>query len=124
MILYMTCVENDEPNNYDGGKVLLIACRGQRPEILGQLTDARLMLMCVYDEFMRQFPVSREAKQEVAFRITIDEIPVAELPPDPDAPLDLFNGRGEQVDAAGNLVPNGRRIAVAGGPDPATGDPR
>lgn len=112
--VFMRCTENRVEDDYDGGLVLLQGVKGQRPEIAGEIVDARLVLSAAHDAFMRRFPVTRDEKQARYFRVTIKEVPLSDVPPDPDAKPELFNKAGERVDASG------RPLTF----DPESGEPR
>lgn len=102
--LYMTCTENRVEDNYEGGLVLLQGVRHAVPAVAGQLADSRLVLSAVHDEFMRQFPVTRDEKQARYFRITVEEVAVEDLPPDPDAPVELYDAEGRRRNSDGSLM--------------------
>lgn len=112
--LFMRCTENRVEDDYDGGLVLLQAIKGQRPEIAPDILDSRLVLSAAHDPFMRQFPVTRDEKQARHFKITIEEVPVSDVPADPNASPELYNRDGMRVDATGRPL----------GFDRTTGEPR
>lgn len=124
LALFMRCTENRVEDDYDGGLVLLQGIKGQTPDIAASVLDARLVLSAAHDDFMRQFPVTREEKQDRYFRITVEEVAFADVPRDPNAPAEIFNAAGEQIDANGQLIPGGKRLSIAAGFDKSTGDPR
>jgi hypothetical protein len=80
--VYLRCTENDVENDYEGGRIVLKPVRGQ---MIRGLIDGAVVLSMDSDAFLRQFPVTRDEKQQRAYRVTIEEIEMADLPPDPDA---------------------------------------
>jgi hypothetical protein len=83
LVIYMQCKENAVENDYEGGLLLFTAVRAGTAD---KLVDARVVLSCKEDALMRDYPVTREEKQGRFFRVTVEEVPLADLPPDPDAP--------------------------------------
>lgn len=104
VVIFMRCTENRVEDDYDGGLLLLQGVKGQQREIVAELNDSRLVLSAVNDEFMRLFPVTREEKQSRFYRITVEEVSYADVPPDPNAPPALFNADGQRVNAHGDLL--------------------
>lgn len=104
--IFMRVTENRVADDYDGGLVLLQAIKGQVPEVAKRILDSRLVISAADDAFMATFPwKSRQAKQARFFRLTLEEIPVEQVPPDPNAEPELFNKDGVRVDRAGIPVP-------------------
>jgi hypothetical protein len=81
--VYVYCAENQVEDEYDGGRVLFAPVRGQPND---DIADGRLALSFKHDEPMRDYPVTREEKRKRFFRITVEEVDEADLPPDPNAP--------------------------------------
>lgn len=85
-VLFFRCAENRVEDDHDGGLVLFQPVRGQIPEQLEQLQDFRLALSFKHDEPMRAYPVTRDEKNSRFYRMTLEEVTEAELPPGPDKP--------------------------------------
>lgn len=81
--IYFRCTENDVEHDYDGGRVLLGAVQAQETN---ELAGGNLVLVFNHDEPMREFPVSRADKQGKYYRVTVEEVTEADLPPDPTLP--------------------------------------
>lgn len=125
VILFMRCTENRVEDDYDGGIVLLQGIAGQYPAVADAIVDTRLVISARHDDFMRLFPVARDEKQSRYFRLVVEEVALEDVPADPNAPPEVYNERGEQVDRDGRVVPGGKRIlAVPAAFDAGTGEPR
>jgi len=102
----MRCTQNDVENDYDGGVVLLQQIQGQPTD---DVIDGRVAMSCRHDSFMYNYPVTREDKQQRFFKVTIEEIPEGEVPPDPRAPkapsaFDLLIQARDAALSAGNTA--------------------
>lgn len=105
LTVFFRCVENRAPDEYDGGLIHFGMVAGQLPEIRDNVIDARISLSAKHDSFMHTFPwKSRRAKQTRFFRLTLEEVTLDQVPPDPDAPPELYNADGARVDRNGNLI--------------------
>jgi hypothetical protein len=80
--LYLRVVENDAANDFDGGRLVMKPVRaGIDPAIM----DASLVIASKTDGFLTRFPwKTRAAKQGRFYRLTVEEVPESELPPDPE----------------------------------------
>jgi hypothetical protein len=79
----MRCTENRVEDDYDGGLVLFQVIAGQQSD---DYADGRLAISFNHDTPMEAYPRTREEKQSRFFRVTLEEIPYSEVPPDPKAP--------------------------------------
>ena len=110
--LYMRCVENDvhhgydtPDNGHDGGKVVLMAARGQLPDVAAELLDARTVIVVKHNEILQLFPQTRDEKQTTFFEVTVRQVPFDQVPADPDAPkVDLYDAQGRKRNPNGTLV--------------------
>lgn len=77
----MRVVENDAPNDFEGGRLVFKPVRaGADPALL----DASLVIAAKTDVFLMLYPwKTRAAKSERFYRLTLVEIAVSDLPPDP-----------------------------------------
>lgn len=82
-VIYMRCTENRVEDDYDGGLVLFLPVAGQPTD---ELVDGRLVLSFKHDEPMHEYPVTRDEKQRRVYRVTLEEVSLADVPPDPRAP--------------------------------------
>lgn len=79
-VVYMRCTENRVEDDYDGGIVLFQVIAGQPSD---DYADGRLVLSFKHDTPMEAYPVTREEKQTRFFRVTLEEVPFSEVPPEP-----------------------------------------
>lgn len=79
----MRCTENRVEDDYDGGLVLFQVIAGQQSD---DYADGRLALSFTHDTAMEAYPMTREDKQSRFFRVTLEEVPFSQVPPDPRAP--------------------------------------
>lgn len=98
--LYMRVRENDAANEYEGGRVILASVLEGKP---ADLLDATLLISAKTDAYLMQLPwKTRAAKQTRFFRLRLEEVPIAEVPPDPALLTDIAaaEARLEQLRAA------------------------
>lgn len=85
--LYFQVVENDAPNAYDGGRLVLKVVRaGVDPDLI----DGSIVLSSRTDAFLTRFPwKTRAAKEQRYYRLRLEEVSIADLPPDPAAEAEI-----------------------------------
>ncbi len=104
LVIYTRCTENDVENDYEGGRIIFTKIAGQTPDVHANVLGCNVVISAANDPFMRQYPVTRDEKQTRFFKVTLEEIALADVPPDPNAPPELFNKAGARVNANGDLV--------------------
>lgn len=101
LALYMRVVENDAADDYDGGRLVMKPVNGGRDLAI---LDASLVLSSRTDELLMRYPwKGRAAKQSRFYKLTVEEIDIAELPPDPaeEAEIKALEARLDALKAEG-----------------------
>lgn len=87
LALYLRVVENDAPNDFDGGRLVMKPVRaGIDPDIL----DASLVVAAKTDAFLVRYPwKTRAAKQGRFYKMVLVEVSESDLPPDPEQQAEI-----------------------------------